>query len=190
MPLSLFSNSLHQQQVCSEENSYFERSFVALEVSPSSADATTPVSCEPATEVSVRTNENEERSDDILPRVATLPLIVNQHYFIQTFIALMQRIAQGGRLDDKLAVLVVCERSYLEWATRVLPSVRPSTPFYYSEWVTLHANEEFAQFVGYLCGLLDELELTEEERGDVQRTFDEAVDLEVAFFDMAFEESG
>lgn len=105
------------------------------------------------------------------------------------FKELMRGVADSGRLELMLAVLVVAELSYLSWATRVEPA--PGIDFVCQEWIDLHRGEYFTSVVDYLTGLLNRVgkTLTQEEKEEVRTTFAKAVKLEKAFFDMALRTS-
>ena len=90
-----------------------------------------------------------------------------------------------GCYAETLAVLVPAEWCYLDWARDVED---PPSAFHLGEWVRLHANEEFAGFVGWLRGELDrEFEtLSPRRKTRVRRRFTRTIRLEVAFFDAAY----
>jgi len=70
------------------------------------------------------------------------------------FCDLMREVASTGSLAEMLAVVVVCEWTYLEWGQNVLPNtVRDD--FTCFEWVDLHSGEYFASVIEYLRSLLD-----------------------------------
>jgi thiaminase/transcriptional activator TenA len=96
--------------------------------------------------------------------------------------------ADEGGYAETLAVLVPAEWSYLDWAREV---EHPPELFYLREWVTLHANDEFAGFVDWLRAELDrEAEtLSPRREARVRRRFERTVRLEAAFFDAAYEEA-
>ncbi|MEX0349642.1 MAG: TenA family protein [Paracoccaceae bacterium] len=100
---------------------------------------------------------------------------------------LMAEAAASGRYENMLAVLVVAEWIYLDWAT---PENPPSDdlPFWFAEWITLHAGDGFEAVVAYLRDQLDKVwpELTPEAQTEVSRLFTRAVALERAFFDAAY----
>lgn len=102
------------------------------------------------------------------------------------FKALMREAAASGRYEQMLAVLVVAEWSYLEWAERVAP-LRGDLPFYLSEWIDLHSGPAFAGVVDYLRDQLDRAweGLDEARRAAVDDTFARAIRLEREFFDAA-----
>jgi len=113
------------------------------------------------------------------------------------FCNLMKEVANSGSLAEMLSVIVVCEWSYLSWATRVLPDTirtrednddRDSSRLFITyEWIDLHSGPAFEQVVSYFRGLLDQEGplLTPAERERCQQRFSHAVQLEIDFFDMA-----
>ena len=151
------------ETVTDEENDYFLRSFEALEVS-------------------------EERWRNPEPTETT-----------RAFLDLLGRAARQGGYAETLAVLVPAEWIYREWATAVAdeyadpatdpPSAGADLPFYYAEWIDLHAVPSFVDFVDWLRGELDEAgpELSPRRQRRVDGLFRRTVDLEVAFFDDALE---
>ncbi len=93
------------------------------------------------------------------------------------------RDAAGSRsYAATLAVLVVTEWLYLDWARR---ASGPPSSFVHAEWISLHDNEAFADFVAFLRCELDRVgpDDTDVARGYFRR----AVDLELAFFDQSLE---
>lgn len=101
---------------------------------------------------------------------------------------LLLRAARQGGYAETLAVLVPVEWIYLEWATAAASGERPDR-FYLDEWIDLHATPAFEETVAWLRGQLDEVgeDLSARRRARVDRLFSRAVDLEVAFFDAAYE---
>jgi thiaminase (transcriptional activator TenA) len=100
---------------------------------------------------------------------------------------LMADAAASGRYELMLAVLVVAEWTYLSWATPVNPP-RDDLPFWFSEWVTLHAGDGFEGVVEYLRVQLDQVwpTLSELAQQEVETLFTHAVALERAFFDASY----
>jgi thiaminase/transcriptional activator TenA len=98
----------------------------------------------------------------------------------------LRAAAATGGYAETLAVLVPAEWVYLDWATSV--PERPD-PFYLAEWVDLHDNEAFAAFVEWMREELDrEGEALSDRRAErVARLFERTVELEVAFFDAAYD---
>jgi thiaminase/transcriptional activator TenA len=105
----------------------------------------------------------------------------------KAFQDLMAEAAASGRYENMLAVLVVAEWVYLSWASPENPP-KPDLPFWFAEWITLHAGEGFEGVVEYLRGQLDKTwpSLTPEAQAEVTRLFHRAVELEKDFFDAAY----
>lgn len=103
------------------------------------------------------------------------------------FRLLMREATVSGRYEQMIAVLVVAEWVYLSWATPVNPP-GDELPFYFSEWITLHAGPDFEAVVAYLRDQLDTiwLSLGSEEQAAVETMFHRAVALERQFFDAAY----
>ncbi|CUH53636.1 TenA family protein [Shimia marina] len=103
------------------------------------------------------------------------------------FNALMAEAAASGRYELMLAVLVVAEWVYLSWATPVNPP-KEELPFYFAEWITLHAGEGFEGVVEYLRGQLDITwdSLSDTARSEVETMFLRAAKLERAFWDASY----
>jgi thiaminase/transcriptional activator TenA len=70
------------------------------------------------------------------------------------FCNLMREVALQGGLGEMLAVLVVCEWSYLDWAL-IVEKETNRDDFVTFEWVDLHSGEHFSNVVSYLRSLLD-----------------------------------
>lgn len=103
------------------------------------------------------------------------------------FCNLIRSVAKTGTLGEMLAVIVVCEWSYLCWGERVLPFTKREN-FECYEWVDLHSGAGFESVVEYLRGLLDKEEvfLSEPEKFAVKARFQEAVQCEEDFFNFAY----
>lgn len=103
------------------------------------------------------------------------------------FQAIMHEAACSRQYANCLAVLCVAEGLYLEWADQ--PG-RPLPPlFQHAEWITLHANDYFRDFVGWLRSELDRTcaKLSPAALQEVRCLFQRAVQLELAFFDNVYE---
>lgn len=103
------------------------------------------------------------------------------------FQTLMREAAASGRYEEMIAVLVVAEWVYLSWATPMNPP-RDDLPFYFAEWITLHAGPGFEGVVQYLRDQLDMLWPSLDTAGKtrVETAFRRAVTLERQFFDTAY----
>ncbi len=86
-----------------------------------------------------------------------------------------------------LAALLPVEWVYLSWAK----SVADHAParFYLKEWIDLHIDPGFEAFVMWMASEMDRIgpTLSDGERQGVRNIFNRAVELEVAFFDAAYE---
>ena len=98
------------------------------------------------------------------------------------FQALMREAAATRSYAAALAVLNVAEGLYLDWAARA-PRPLPAS-FVHAEWITLHDNPFFRDFVAFLRAELDRTGPGEEARA--RDFFQRAVALELAFFDAAY----
>lgn len=99
------------------------------------------------------------------------------------FKAIMQEAAASRSYTAALAVLNVAEWLYLDWAMRA-PRPLPAN-FVRAEWVTLHDSADFRDFVAFLRSELDRV-----GPSDVlvaRDFFLRAVELELAFFDAAYD---
>ncbi len=105
------------------------------------------------------------------------------------FRQLMDRAATSGEYVQMVAVLTVAEWTYLTWATPFAPPPE-DLPFYFAEWIDLHAGEGFEGVVAYLRDQLDKawISATEDAQGRASAAFAETVALERAFFDAAYQE--
>lgn len=102
------------------------------------------------------------------------------------FQAIMAQAATSGKYEQMIAVLVVAEWVYLEWATPY-SGITHNLPFWFAEWITLHSGPDFESVVNHLRGQLDQIwpTLTNDSRRAVETTFCQAVTLERRFFDAA-----
>ena len=100
---------------------------------------------------------------------------------------IMKEASEEGGYEEALAVLVVAEWVYMTWAMAVRD--RSPSSFYFAEWIDLHANDEFRDFVEWLRGQLDRQgpALSEKRREAIVQLFCRAVRLEKEFFDAAYE---
>ena len=105
------------------------------------------------------------------------------------FCNLMHDAAASGNLSEMLAVIVVCEWSYLSWAQRVhSDGTMVRDRFVFFEWIDLHFGPHFEEVVEYLRSLLDKeaLHLDDHGREVCRKRFLQTVQLELDFFDDAY----
>ena len=106
----------------------------------------------------------------------------------QEFQTIMTEARLSGSYARMMAVLVVAEWSYLEWAMPFNPPAK-TLPFYFSEWISLHAGPDFEGVVAYLREQLDSVwtTLDEKEQSLVADIFARTVALEQRFFDQSYQ---
>ncbi|MFC8040226.1 TenA family protein [Paenarthrobacter sp. NPDC057355] len=106
------------------------------------------------------------------------------------FDALMRSALTSRSYPDVLAVLLVAEWLYGDWAARAGdPASWPAAPKH-SEWIRLHNNPEYNAWVTWLREEFNAVEPESPEiRARVTETFREAVRLELTFFDAALDPS-
>lgn len=138
---------------------------------------------------------SSEENDYFVRSFAALNLSKTSHIAVtREFDQLMRDVASSGSLLKMLALLVVAEGSYSDWAERAKRlSSSYELPFYYAEWITLHSGPEFSAVVKHFKGLLDKefcgqkLLRIQAEARDIEWIFAYASRLEVAFFDAAYD---
>ena len=93
--------------------------------------------------------------------------------------------AAAGTYADILAVFLPVEWVYLTWAT-AQAGAAPRTA--YREWIDLHTEDGFRDFVMFMKSELDRIGplLDDKARQRVQRLFRRACELEVGFFDHCY----
>ncbi|EPX78307.1 TenA family protein [Salipiger mucosus] len=100
------------------------------------------------------------------------------------FQSIMREAAETRSYAAVLSVLNVAEGLYYDWASRA-PKPLPKN-FVHAEWITLHDNLEFLQFVAFLR---DELDRVGPAVPEISRDFFlRAVSLELDFFNAVYEE--
>jgi len=102
------------------------------------------------------------------------------------FLDLMESARSSGDYAICVAVLLVAEWLYLDWATRP-DSDAPDEPLQ-REWIDLHRGPAFEEWVTFLRTELDWVapRLDDDGRERVRTAFARAVELELAFFDAAY----
>lgn len=99
------------------------------------------------------------------------------------FKSIMREAAATRSYAAALSVLNVAEWLYLDWAMKA-PKPLPAN-FVYAEWITLHDNPDFREFVAFLRTELDRVGPAEEAIS--KDFFLRTVALERAFFDSTYE---
>lgn len=114
-------------------------------------------------------SEQREQPQDTLPTAG--------------FKAIMREAAASRSYAAALAVLNVAEWLYLDWATKA-PQPLPDN-FVHAEWITLHDNPAFRDFVAFLRAELDRV--GPRQAAVTTDFFLRSVELERAFFDAIYE---
>ncbi|HEN8710813.1 TPA: TenA family protein [Pseudomonas putida] len=102
----------------------------------------------------------------------------------QGFKAIMREAAATRSYAAALAVLNVAEGLYLDWALKA-PKPIPEN-FVYAEWITLHDNAAFQEFVAFLQAELDRV--GPQEPALASDFYQRTVALELAFFDAIYDQ--
>lgn len=104
----------------------------------------------------------------------------------KAFQDLMKEATESQIYPLCLSVLVVAEWLYLSWADRPNATLPPQ--FIHAEWITLHNNPAFADFVGWLRSELDRTGAAQDATGQARSAdlFARAVALERTFFDHVY----
>jgi thiaminase (transcriptional activator TenA) len=105
------------------------------------------------------------------------------------FIDLMNSARRSADYPTCLAVLLVAEWLYLDWATR--PGATRPDDRVQREWIDLHTGPEFTAWVDFLRAEFDRVgaRLDDAARTSPRNAFVRAVDLELAFFAAAYGEN-
>lgn len=100
------------------------------------------------------------------------------------FLAIFREAAETRDYAAILAVLLVTEWLYWDWAQRA-PRPLP-TSFVHAEWIDLHDNPDFVEFVDFLRSELDRVGESSPQRA--RELFERTVDLENDFFGQSYGE--
>ncbi len=106
------------------------------------------------------------------------------HPVTRQFVAVMDEVGRQGSYGEILATLLPAEWIYLTWAEA--QAAKAPEPFYFGEWVALHANPDFRAFVMWLKAETDRIAgaADAQERQAMAARFAAMVRLEVEFFDV------
>ncbi|MFJ4055025.1 TenA family protein [Pseudomonas sp. NPDC089743] len=102
----------------------------------------------------------------------------------QGFKAIMREAAATRSYAAALAVLNVAEGLYLDWALKAAKPLPEN--FVHAEWITLHDNAAFQDFVAFLQAELDRV--GPQEPALASDFYQRTVALELAFFDAIYDQ--
>lgn len=104
---------------------------------------------------------------------------------IKRFDEEIKKAIKSNSYEDCLIVLFCAESVYCEWATKY--EDKNPKEFYFKEWMTLHNNPEFKEFVLWLRSEVDSLNtLAENRKAELSNTFTKVCELEALFFDESY----
>ncbi len=104
---------------------------------------------------------------------------------IQGFDEAIKKAIASKKYEHCLAVLCCAESVYCEWATKYQD--KKPEEFYFAEWLLLHNNKDFKEFVDWLKSELDALSDTPKVvQKEVEDIFVQVCQLEAAFFDESY----
>ena len=112
------------------------------------------------------------------------------HPVVDGFNALMAQQRAAGSYLDILAVLVTVEWVYLEWASAAVAGTTTAPErFYLSEWIGLHADPGFVEFVNWMRREMDREAAAADPaaRERAEAAFLAALKLEAAFFEASYD---
>lgn len=113
------------------------------------------------------------------------------HAATRDFDALMRSALATRSYPEVLAVLLVAEWLYGDWAARAGHPAHWPAQAKHAEWIRLHNNAGYNAWVSWLRDEFDAVEPSSpQQRQRVVETFAEAVRLERAFFDAALDPAG
>lgn len=102
------------------------------------------------------------------------------------FDEVMRDAVASRSYGQAVAVLLVAEWLYLDWADRAAAEGREPTRPEHLGWVDVHRGADFTRWVQWLRDELDAIELDPVQEADVAAVFARAVRCELAFFDAAY----
>jgi len=120
---------------------------------------------------------------DVPPADRTAPALAPP---TRDFLDLMHSTRAGADYPTCLAVLLVAEWLYLDWADRA--GAEPPADPIHREWIELHRGPAFTAWVDFLRAEFDRVGtgLDPAERVRVAAAFTRTVELELAFFEAAY----
>ena len=111
-------------------------------------------------------------------------LEVTLHPVTKAFQELMYSAVSSSDYAHLLVMLVIAEGLYLDWGSKdlALPEA-----YIHSEWINLHRGPFFAEWVQFLVDELNRVGKGLEDLTELQQRWNQAVSLELAFFDIGYE---
>ena len=106
------------------------------------------------------------------------------HPVTKDFQKLMYSAVDSSDYAQLLVMLVIAEGLYLDWGSKDLPL--PES-YLHQEWINLHKGPFFAEWVQFLVDELNRVTRDREDLTEFQERWNQAVALELAFFDIGYD---
>ena len=111
-------------------------------------------------------------------------LEVMLHPVTKEFQKLMYSAVDSSEYTQLLVMLVIAEGLYLDWGSKELALPEK---YVHLEWIHLHRGEFFEEWVQFLVDELNRVGKGREDLTELQQRWNQAVSLELAFFDIGYE---
>ena len=112
-------------------------------------------------------------------------LEVTLHPVTKEFQKLMYSAVDSSEYAQLLVMLVIAEGLYLDWGSKELPLPEQ---YVHLEWIHLHRGEFFKEWVQFLVNELNRVCTDKAMISVLQDRWNHAVALELAFFEIGYED--
>lgn len=112
-------------------------------------------------------------------------LHVTLHPVTRDFQKLMYSAVDSSDYAQLLVMLVIAEGLYLDWGSKDLPLPKR---YVHQEWINLHKGPLFEEWVQFLVDELNRVAGNRADHTELQKRWNQAVSLELAFFDLGYNE--
>lgn len=104
---------------------------------------------------------------------------------IKDFKEAIEEAIESQCYERCLIVLFCAEAVYCQWASNY--AHKSPEQFYFNEWILLHNNDYFKEFIAWLRQEVDNLELlNKEDKDTLSKKFKHICKLELSFFDEVY----
>ncbi len=112
-------------------------------------------------------------------------LHVTLHPVTRDFQKLMYSAVDSSDYAQLLVMLVIAEGLYLDWGSKDLPLPKR---YVHQKWINLHKGPLFEEWVQFLVDELNRVAGNRADHTELQKRWNQAVSLELAFFDIGYDE--
>ena len=112
-------------------------------------------------------------------------LHVTLHPVTRDFQKLMYSAVDSSDYAQLLVMLVIAEGLYLDWGSKDLPLPKR---YVHQKWINLHKGPLFEEWVQFLVDELNRVAGNRADHTELQKRWNQAVSLELAFFDLGYDE--